>query len=87
MRTDTYTELYLWNKNIDSLIRVLQRIELLGFCPKRFLKTHEIHLEALRAGLNSDLLQAMLSQEQDIEARLRQLVTVRSENTTKNKFH
>lgn len=51
MRTDTYTELYLWNKNIDSLIRVLQRIELLGFCPKRFLKTHEIHLEALRAGV------------------------------------
>jgi len=27
--TDIYAELYLWNKNVDSLIRVLQRLEAL----------------------------------------------------------
>jgi hypothetical protein len=84
MRAGIYTELYLWNKSIDSLTRVLQRLELLGICPKRFFKTHEMSLEALRARLNSDLLEAMLLREQDAEARLRQLVPVRSENTIKN---
>jgi hypothetical protein len=73
MRTDIYTELYLWNKNIDSLIRVLQRLELLGICSKR-LKTHEMRFEELRAGFNSDLLEAMLAQEQNAEARFQQLV-------------
>ena len=63
MRTDIYAELYLWDKTIDSVIRVLQRLELLGICPKRLFKTHEMRLEALRAGLNSDLLEAMLPQE------------------------
>ena len=33
MRTDIYTELYLLNKNIDSLIRVVQHLELLGIGP------------------------------------------------------
>ena len=31
--TDIYAELYLWNKNIDSLIRVLQRMEGLRALP------------------------------------------------------
>jgi len=87
MRTDIYTELYLWNKNIDSLIRVLQRLELLGMCPKRVFKTHELRLEELRTGLNSDLLEEMLPQEQAAEARCQQLVPVRGENTTKNNLH
>jgi hypothetical protein len=40
------------------------------------LKTLEMRLQELRAGFNSDLLEAMLAQEQDAEARFQQLVPV-----------
>jgi len=80
VRTDIYTELYLWNKNLDSLIRVLQRVELLGICPKQLLKQHETRLEELRAALNADLLDAPLTQETADKARYQQLVALRPEN-------
>jgi len=34
-KSDAYTEIYLWNLNMDRLIRVLQRLELQSICPKQ----------------------------------------------------
>jgi hypothetical protein len=73
MRADIYAELYLWNKNMDSQIRVLQRIEILAALPKSALKRYEVQLEELRASLNSDLLDAILTQERTDQWRLIQL--------------
>jgi hypothetical protein len=64
VRTDSYTELYLWNRNIDSLIRVLQRLKALGILPGQPLKDYEIRLEELRSGLNMRILEIMLTREQ-----------------------
>jgi len=33
MKLDAYSEIYLWNKNVDALIRVLQPMEALGILP------------------------------------------------------
>jgi len=88
VRTDIYIELYLWNKNVDSLIRVLQRIELLGISPKQLLQMHQTRLDELRSAFNADLLEALLTQEQANEERFEQLDAVRSENATdKNHLH
>jgi hypothetical protein len=86
--TDIYVELYLLNKNLDSLIRVLQRIELLGICPNQLLKLHEARLEELRTSLNSELLAATLTQEQTNKARFKGLVAAMCENPIeKNRLH
>jgi hypothetical protein len=71
MRTDTYAELYLLNKNVDSLIRVLQRLEALRVLPGRCLKEYEIRSEELRSVLNVTLLEALLTREQMEHRRLR----------------
>jgi hypothetical protein len=55
MTTDAYAELYLFNTNVDSLIRALQCVEALGICSKQTLKATEVRLNELRAGLNADL--------------------------------
>lgn len=64
MRTDIYAELYLWNKNIDSLIRVLQRLDAMPILPGQTLKEYEIRLEELRSALNVGILEATLAREQ-----------------------
>ena len=88
LKTDVYVELYLCNKNFDSLIRVLQRIEALGICPSQLLKAHETRLQQLRAVLSSDLLEAMLTQEQADEARFQQLVALMCASATEmNHLH
>jgi len=48
VRTDIYTGLFLWNKNVDPLIRVLQRLEALRILPEGTLKECEIRLEEWR---------------------------------------
>ena len=73
LRADIYAELYFWNKNIDSLIRVLQRIEILAALPQSALKRYEVQLEELRASFNSDLLEAILTQERTDQWRLSRL--------------
>jgi hypothetical protein len=70
LRTDIYSELYLWNKNVDSLIRVLQRLEALRILPGQTLKECEIRLEELRCALNVGFLEAMLTREQTDHWRL-----------------
>lgn len=70
VRTDIYTELYLWNKNVDALIRVLQRLEALRIVPGQAVKECEIRVEELRCALNVGILEAMLTREQRDHWRL-----------------
>lgn len=70
MKADIYTEIYLWNRGIDSLIRVLQRLEALSICSKQRIKVHEMRLEELRAGLNADFADATAARERLDEIRL-----------------
>jgi hypothetical protein len=54
----------LWNKNLDFLIRVMQRLEALCILPEPTLKECEIRLEELRSVLNGRILESMLTREQ-----------------------
>jgi hypothetical protein len=69
VRTDIYVELYLWNKNVDSLIRVLERLEALCIVSRQALKESEIRLEELRSVLNVRILETTLAREQTDYAR------------------
>ena len=60
MKMDAFAEMFLWNRNIDGLIRVLQRLEPLSIRPKQEMKAYEIRLEEIRAGLNADFAEAMV---------------------------
>ena len=48
------------NKNVDALIRVMQRMEALGVRSRQEMKGHEIRLEEIRARLNAEFMEAML---------------------------
>jgi hypothetical protein len=61
---DIYAELYLWNKNVDSILRVVQRLEALGIPAGQTPKEYEIRLEELRSALNIRVLETMLIHEQ-----------------------
>jgi hypothetical protein len=71
MKLDAYTEIYLWNKNMDALIRVLQRMEALGVLPKEAMKAHELRLEEIRAAFNADFAEAIATRERIDECRLK----------------
>jgi hypothetical protein len=73
MKIDFYLEIYLWNKNVDALIRVLQRMEALGILPQQTMKAHELRLEEIRAALNGDFVETMATSERVDEDRLRTL--------------
>jgi hypothetical protein len=66
---DMFTEIYLWNLNMDRLIRVLQRLELHSIRSQRELKAYAIRLEEIRAGLNADFAEAMAVRERADEFR------------------
>jgi hypothetical protein len=59
------------NKNVDALIRVLQRMEALGVRSRQEMKGHEMRLEEIRAALNADFTEAMLVRESADHWRLR----------------
>jgi len=71
MKEDAYAEIYLWNRHVDRLVRVLQRLESSSICPKQELKAYEIRLEEIRAGLNADFAQNKAARERSDETRLR----------------
>jgi len=71
MKLDAYVEIYLWNRNIDALLRVLQRTEALGIRCSAVIKGHEVRLEELRAAFNADFTEAMLARECADRSRLR----------------
>jgi hypothetical protein len=70
MKCDFYLEICLWNKNVDSLVRVLQRMEALGILPQQTMKAHELRLEEIRAALNADFSEAMFVSERGDHLRL-----------------
>ncbi len=70
-KSDSYTEIYLWNLNVDRLVRVLQRLELQSICPKQELKAYELRLEEIRAGLNACFSEMIAARERADEFRLR----------------
>ena len=67
---DAYLELYLWNRHVDGLIRVLERLEPFSIRPKQEMKAYEIRLQEIRAGLNADFAEVMATRERDDESRL-----------------
>ncbi len=71
MKEDAYAEIYLWNRNVHRLVRVLQRLESFSIRPKQELKAYEVRLEEIRAGLNADFAKAMAARERSDETRLR----------------
>ena len=68
-KADVYTEIYLWNLNIDRLIRVLQRLEPHSIRSQRELKAYAIRLEEIRAGMNADFAEVMVARERADEFR------------------
>jgi len=83
LRTDIYIELYLWNKNVDSLLRVLQRLEALRILPGQTLTEWEIRFEELRSAFNVEILEATLTREQTDHwrfSRLREVLDNASRN-------
>jgi hypothetical protein len=68
-KVDAFTEIYLWNLNMDRLIRVLQRLELHSIRSQRELRACAIRLEEIRAGLNADFAEVMLARERADEFR------------------
>jgi hypothetical protein len=54
MKADLRTEIELWNKNVDELIRLLQNIQSAGEWSRQETARHEARLEALRTKLNAD---------------------------------
>ncbi len=71
MKMDAYAEMFLWNRNIDGLTRVLQRLDRFSIVGKQERKAYEVRLEEIRAGLNADFAEAIAKRERDDEIRLR----------------
>jgi hypothetical protein len=63
METNASLESYLLNRNEDGLICVLQRLEPSSIRSKQEIKTYEVRLEEIRAGLNTDFTQALAIRE------------------------
>jgi hypothetical protein len=70
MKQDAYGEMYLWNRGIDRLVRVLQRLETASIRTKQEMKAHQVRLEEIRAGLNADFADAMEKREREDQNRL-----------------
>ena len=60
---DAYAEMFLWNREIDQLVRVLQRLEPFSIRPKQEMKAYEVRLEEIRTQLNADFADAMVRRE------------------------
>lgn len=68
-KADVFIEIYLWNLNVDRLMRVLERLEPHSIRSQRELKAYAIRLEEIRAGLNADFAEAMAVRERADEFR------------------
>src|SRR5882762_3584674 len=86
MKADGYSDIYLWNRDVDRLIRVLQRMESIGILSKQEMKVYEVRLEEVRAALNADFSGAMATRERDDHSRLkRQRTAWENKNTKPNR--
>ncbi len=85
-KADEYSELFLWNRNADRLIRVLQRMESIGILSKRDMKVYEVQLEEVRAAFNAQVSEALATRERDDQSRLkRQRTAWENANTSPNR--
>ena len=71
MMADSFGEISLWNREMDRLIRVLQRMESIGILSKHEMKVYEVQLEEVRAGLNADFAGRMGTSERDDHSRFK----------------
>jgi hypothetical protein len=69
MKQDAYGEMYLWNRGMDRLIRVLQRLEM-AIHSKQEMKAYKNRLEEIRAALNADFTESMATRERSDPSRL-----------------
>jgi len=81
LKADLYGELSSWNRNLDRLIRVLQRMETLSIRPKQEMKAFEVRLEEIRAALNADFTESMATRERSDQSRLTRQRTAWEEKT------
>ena len=70
MKEDRYAEIYLWNRSVDRLIRILQRMQTLSILPRQKMKAYEVRLEEIRAALNADFTEATATRERADQWRL-----------------
>jgi len=82
LKVDLYAEVYLWNRNVDRLVRVLQRMETLSIRPKPEMKAYEVRLEEIRAALNADFTEAMATRERADQWRLKRQRTAWEKHST-----
>ena len=82
IKADEYSELFLWNRDVDRLIRVLQRMESIGILSKQEMKVYEVRLEEVRAALNAHFSGAMATRERDDHSRFKRQRTA-WENTSR----
>jgi len=80
VKVDAFAELYLWNRNVDRLIRILQRMETFSIRPKQDMKAYEVRLEEIRAALNADFTEAMATRERSDQSRLTRQRTAWEQN-------
>jgi hypothetical protein len=71
MVRDSYVEMYLWNRGMDRLLRVLQRLETVAILSRKEMKAYEVRLAEIRAALNADFAERIAARERDDEGRLR----------------
>ena len=70
MKQDAYGEMYLWNRGVDRLVRVLQRLEAAAVATKEEMKAYEVRLEEIRAGLNAHFADSIGKREREDHVRL-----------------
>ena len=68
-KADFFSEIYVWNLNMDRLIRVLRRLEPHSIRSQRELRAYAVRLEEIRAGLNADFAEVMVARERADEYR------------------
>jgi len=75
-------EIYLCHRNVDRLIRVLQRMETFSIRPRQEMKAYEVRAEEIRAALSVDFSAAMATLERDDHSRFKRQRTA-WENTSR----
>jgi hypothetical protein len=83
MKAAGYSEIYLWNRNVGRLIRVLQRMESIGTLSRQEMKVYEVRLEEVRAALNAHVSGALATCERDDHSRLKRQRTAWENTNTK----
>lgn len=82
MKADEYAEIFLWNRNVDRLLRVLQGMETFLIRSKEQMKAYEVRLEEIRAALNADFIAAMATREGADQSRITKQRTAWEEKST-----